>query len=76
MLSCLQLSFPGFCHFQGFVDSILSTAHRRWPCISSLLLFSFSGSKSEIALHADAKVHASFASFSNCDSKEWSEQVL
>ena len=62
VLSCLQLLFPGFCHFQGFVDSILSTARRWWPCISSLLLFSISGSKSELALNADVEDHVGFAS--------------
>ena len=76
VLFCLQLLFPGFCHFQGFVNSILSTARRRWPCISSLLLFSFSGSKSKLALHADVEVHVGFASLSNRDSKEWSKQVF
>ena len=62
VLSCLELSFLGFCHFQGFVDSILSTAWRRWACISSLLLFPISGSKSQVALNADAEVHVGFAS--------------
>ena len=76
VLSCLQLSFPRFCHFQGFVDSIMSDARRRWACISSLLLFPILGSKSELALHVDAEVHAGFASLLNCDSKEWSKQVF